>query len=226
MDLNALAKTKGRIDLAGAPQGFDALIAADLAKAHAQQKLGGLVLFVARDGQRATSFQDALKFFAPDLPVMTLPSWDCLPYDRIGPSASVAAARTATLTALARREAKDSTAVILVTTVPAVLQRVPPRSSLKAAAFSAKTGDRVDVSDLERYFSVNGYVRASTVSERGEFAVRGGVIDVFPPGAEEPVRLDLFGDELESIRGFDPETQRSTRAADQRRSPAGQRGAG
>src|SRR5690606_9247495 len=72
-------------------------------------------------------------------------------------------------------------------------------------------GQDVDIKDLEAYFAVNGYVRASTVSEKGEFAIRGGVIDVFPPGAEEPVRLDLFGDTLESIRGFDPETQRSTR---------------
>ena len=208
--MTKLARTKGRIELGGAPQGYDAMIAADLARAHATAKSGGVTLFIARDGPRATQFAEALGFFAPELVVRQLPSWDCLPYDRIGPSASVAAARTATLSNLARRRADDDTPLILVATVPAVLQRVPPRSVLKAASFSAKTGDRVEVAVLERYFSVNGYVRASTVSERGEFAVRGGVIDVFPPGADEPVRLDLFGDELESIRGFDPETQRST----------------
>ena len=82
--------------------------------------------------------------------------------------------------------------------------------AIRAASFTARVGEDVDTASLERYFAVNGYVRASTVSERGEFAVRGGVIDVFPPGAEEPVRLDLFGDTLEQIRGFDPETQRST----------------
>jgi transcription-repair coupling factor (superfamily II helicase) len=79
------------------------------------------------------------------------------------------------------------------------------------ASYSAKAGQDVDIADLERYFAVNGYQRASTVSERGEFAIRGGVIDVFPASADEPVRLDLFGDTLESIRAFDPETQRSTR---------------
>ncbi|CAN5202951.1 transcription-repair coupling factor [soil metagenome] len=208
--MTKLARNKGRIELGGAPQGYDAMIAADLARAHATAKSGGVTLFIARDGPRATQFADSLAFFAPELTVRQLPSWDCLPYDRIGPSASVAAARTATLSNLARRRGDDDTPLILVATVPSVLQRIPPRSVLKAASFSAKVGDRVEVPALERYFGVNGYVRASTVSERGEFAVRGGVIDVFPPGADEPVRLDLFGDELESIRGFDPETQRST----------------
>ena len=102
----------------------------------------GAVLFVARDGPRATAFAEALAFFAPELPVMQLPSWDCLPYDRVGPSPAVAAARTATLTALARRDPKDSSPLVLVTTVPAVLQRVPPREALKAAAFSARSGGR------------------------------------------------------------------------------------
>ncbi|MGI9169745.1 MAG: CarD family transcriptional regulator, partial [Caulobacteraceae bacterium] len=100
---------------------------------------------------------------------------------------------------------------LLVTTAPALLQRVPPRAAVNRAGYAAAVGAGVDIADLERCFAVNGYHRASTVSERGEFAVRGGVIDVFPPGGEEPVRLDLFGDTLESIRAFDRETQRSTR---------------
>jgi transcription-repair coupling factor (superfamily II helicase) len=100
---------------------------------------------------------------------------------------------------------------MLVTAAPALLQRVPEKSVLLRASYSAKVGNSVDVADLERYFAINGYSRASTVSERGEFAIRGGVIDVYPPAAEEPVRLDLFGDTLESIRAFDPETQRSTK---------------
>ena len=204
-DLKRIATARGRLDLTGAPEGFDALVVADLAKAHK-----GLTVYVARDAARVGAFADALAFFDSALSVVRFLSWDCLPYDRIGPSPAVAAARMATLSALAHRK-KGEAPLVLVVTATALLQRVPPAAAIKAASYMARTGRDVSVADLERYFAVNGYVRASTVSERGEFAIRGGVIDVFPPGAEEPVRLDLFGDTLESIRAFDPETQRSTR---------------
>ena len=205
-DLVKIAKGKGRIDLVGAPEGFDAMVVRDLARAHK-----GVTVFVARDGQRAGDFAAALRFFDGGLAQLRLPSWDCLPYDRSGPSASVAATRMAALSQLAARKAGEAAPLVLITTAGALMQRVPPRSAIAKASYQAKTGRDVAVADLERYFAVNGYTRASTVSERGEFAIRGGVIDVYPPSAEEPVRLDLFGDTLESIRGFDPETQRSTR---------------
>ena len=204
-DLKYVAKADGRLELTGAPEGFDALVMADIARAR-----GGLTVFVARDGARASAFIDAMRFFAPEIPVLQLPSWDCLPFDRIGPSAGIAAQRMATLSQLARGDFAGK-ATLLVTAAPAILQRLPSRADLKRAGYSAKPGQDVAIGDLERYFAVNGYSRASTVSERGEFAIRGGVIDVFPPGGEEPVRLDLFGDTLESIRAFDPETQRSTK---------------
>lgn len=203
-DLAKLAKGRGRIDLTGAPEGFDAMAVADLARAHK-----GLTVFVARDGPRAIDFAEALKFFDPKLEQMSFPSWDCLPYDRVGPSPGVAASRMATLSRLAAHKPTD--ALVLILTAPALMQRVPSRAAVMAAHYPARVGRTVEVAHLERHFAMNGYARASTVSERGEFAVRGGVIDVFPPGAEEPVRLDLFGDTLESIRAFDPETQRSTK---------------
>jgi transcription-repair coupling factor (superfamily II helicase) len=206
LDLSRIAKAPGRLDFAGAPEGFDALVVADIARARK-----GVVVFVARDGARATAFEGGLAFFAPDLPVLTVPSWDCLPYDRIGPSAGVGAARMAALSALANRKPGVAEPLVVIVTAPAMVQRVPPRTAIAAASYRARTGRDIEIADLERYFAVNGYVRASTVSEKGEFAIRGGVIDVFPPGAEEPVRLDLFGDTLESIRAFDPETQRSTK---------------
>jgi transcription-repair coupling factor (superfamily II helicase) len=178
---------------------------ADIVKAR-----GGLNVFVARDTARASAFAGALKFFAQNIEILTIPSWDCLPYDRIGPSAGIAAQRMAALSRLARGP-QGKAPLVAVVTVPGLLQRVPPLKALESASYQARTGQDVQVADLERYFAVNGYVRASTVSDRGEFAIRGGVIDVFAPAAEEPVRLDLFGDTLESIRAFDPETQRSTR---------------
>ena len=204
-EMRRVSDDPGRLDLVGAPEGFDALVMADIVRARK-----GLSVFVARDGARMSAFADAFRFFATNIEVLTFPAWDCLPYDRIGPSAGVAAHRMTTLSRLvAGIDAR--TPVLLVTTVPALVQRVPPKSAVQRASYSAKVGDTVELADLEAYFSVNGYQRASTVSERGEFAIRGGVIDVFPPSAEEPVRLDLFGDTLESIRAFDPESQRSTR---------------
>ena len=177
----------------------------DIGRAH-----GGLCVFVARDGSRAQAFAEAMAFFAPETAVIDFPAWDCLPYDRVGPSAGCAAERMAVLTRLARGVDTKRPA-LLVTTASALMQRVPPKEAVLAAAWSTGVGASVDLTELERHFAVNGYQRASTVSERGEFAVRGGVIDVFSPGADEPVRLDLFGDTLESIRAFDRETQRSTR---------------
>jgi transcription-repair coupling factor (superfamily II helicase) len=203
--LKRISQAPGRLDLVAAPEGFDALVMADIARVR-----GGLSVFVARDTARAAAFAGALKFFAPDMPVLRFPSWDCLPYDRMGPSPAIGAERMATLSRLALgMDAK--TPVMLATTAHALLQRLPPHEAVRKASYLARAGQDVNVADLERYFAVNGYARASTVAERGEFAIRGGVIDVWAPGAEEPVRLDLFGDSLESIRAFDPETQRSTK---------------
>ncbi len=204
-DIRRVTNAAGALELSGAPEGFDALVMSDIARAR-----GGLNVFVARDGSRAAAFADAMAFFAPETDIIDFPAWDCLPYDRSGPSAGIAAERMAVLTKLARGWKAEKPA-LLVTTAAALLQRTPPRAAVSQAGYSAAVGANVDVADLERYFAINGYQRASTVSERGEFAVRGGVIDVFPPGASEPARLDLFGDTLESIRGFDRETQRSTR---------------
>ena len=199
-----IAAAPGGLELAGTPEGFDALVAGDLLR-----RRGGVGLFVARDFQRANALIEALGFFAPDIEVLRLPAWDCLPYDRVSPSAGVAAERMAALTRLTR--GREDRPLMVVATVAAAVQRVPARQSMVQAAWSTRVGRVVDIAELERHFAINGYQRASTVSERGEFAIRGGVIDVFPPGAAEPVRLDMFGDTLESIRAFDPETQRSTR---------------
>ena len=204
--MDGAAPARVDIEVGGAPEGFDALKVAEALKAS-----GGVSLFVARDHARLAAFAQAFQFFAKDIEVLEYPAWDCLPYDRMSPSASVSARRMATLSRLARRRAEGEAPVLVVTTAAAAGQRTPPKSVTASAAFSARSGADLDTAALEAYFASNGYLRASTVSERGEYAIRGGVIDVFPPGFEEPVRLDLFGSELESIRAFDPLTQRSTR---------------
>ncbi len=202
--LSRILREPGHLRVAGAPEGFDALAVADAARAR-----GGVSAFVARDEARAAAFIEALAFFAPDLEVLRFNNWDCLPYDRMGPTPGVSASRMAALSRLVHRKPKEPP-LLVVTSTGALMQRLPPRDQVRTAGFSAKPNEDVDVELLEFYFAANGYQRASTVSERGEFAIRGGVIDVFPPGAEEPVRLDLFGDTLETLRRFDPLTQRST----------------
>ena len=199
-----IAAVHGTATVCGAPEGLDALVFADTARLR-----GGVNVFIARDDSRAAAFVAALQFFAPDIELLRLPAWDCQPYDRISPSPRVAARRAATLAKLASGELGPAT--LVVTTVNAMAQRCPPRSVLQDSGLSIRPGASVDVDVLVRHFTANGYSRAATVMEPGDFAVRGGVVDVYPPGATEPVRLDFFGDTLESIRAFDPETQRSLR---------------
>lgn len=194
-----------RLTAAGLPEGADALV---VTRAAAQ--ISGRVLFIARDDARAASFTAACRFFQSDIPVLNLPAWDALPYDRVSPSRALASKRAGALYSLLA--VKADRPLIIVTTVSAILQRVPPRKVIKAAGFRAKAGDDVRREDLEAYLSRNGYIRASTVVEPGDYAVRGGLIDIFPPTRKAPLRLDFFGDELESIREFDIETQRTTHA--------------
>jgi len=198
-------RTPGRLPVYGAPEGADAMLAA---RAAADEAHGGRVLFVARDAARASAAANAIRFFAPALPVVDLPAWDCLPYDRVSPSADVVARRMAALAFLA--DAPADRPSVIVTTVNALVQRTPPADVVRGASFSARPSESVDIDDLVRRLTANGFARSSTVREAGEFAVRGGLLDLFPPGASEPLRLDFFGDTLESIRAFDPESQRTT----------------
>ncbi|MCB1382635.1 MAG: transcription-repair coupling factor [Notoacmeibacter sp.] len=170
---------------------------------------GGPVLFVARDGARVPGLVQALAFAAPGLPVLELPAWDCLPYDRVSPGADAAARRIDALAGLIALARKPHPAFI-ITSANGLLQRVPPREMIEAQTLVLKPGNRADMTDLARRLELNGFERTGTVRDVGEFAVRGGILDLFVPGAEEPLRLDFFGDTLESIRAFDPASQRTT----------------
>ena len=188
------------ITVAGAPEGFDAkLILAELAK-------GQPVCHIARDDKRLAAVQSALAFFAPGVPVFVFPAWDCLPYDRVSPNTDISAARMATLAALVHAMPAQ---FILLTTLSAATQRVPARSTLREAAFTATVGKRLDEGALRAFLVRMGFTQSPNVMEPGDYAVRGGIIDIFPPGQSGPVRLDLFGDVLDAARRFDPATQRT-----------------
>jgi transcription-repair coupling factor (superfamily II helicase) len=190
----------------GVADGYEAFALATIAGEIAPE---GPLVFVARDGLRLPAIAEALSFCAPGLPVLELPAWDCLPYDRVSPGSDAAARRLDALAAMAALARKPHRAVVL-TTANALLQRVPPAAAMEAQTFRAKPGNQVDMKALVSRLEVSGFERVPTVREVGEFAVRGGILDLFVPGAEEALRLDFFGDTLESIRAFDPASQRTT----------------
>lgn len=191
----------GRRDVGAAPEGADVLLAAKLAGE------GRDVLFVLRDDAGLARRAAVAEFFAPGTDTIEFPAWDCLPYDRVSPRRALVGRRLAALGQLTENAGGGR---LILTTVSAVLQRVPPRDFLKGAGKVLKSGTRIEpdelVCDLERF----GFNRIETVTEPGEYAVRGGIVDVYPAGAGGPVRLDFFGDELDTLRSFDPATQRST----------------
>ncbi|OUD10827.1 transcription-repair coupling factor [Marivivens niveibacter] len=194
------------ITVCGAPEGFDAqLILNEIEKSNAP------VLHVARDDRRLTEIQAAISFFAPDMPVVVFPAWDCLPYDRVSPNADVSAARMATLAALCHGMPAK---FVVLTTLNAATQKIPARDVLKSASFTARVNHRMDEEGLRKYLVRMGFTQSPTVMEPGDYAVRGGIIDIFPPGESGPVRLDLFGDVLDSARRFDPATQRTIEKLD------------
>jgi transcription-repair coupling factor (superfamily II helicase) len=191
-------------------EGAEGLVLADLARAIAARPDAPAVSLavVCRDGQRMQALSRALGFFGPDLQLMEFPAWDCLPYDRVSPNAAVVAQRMTALSRLTRRKGHDKASVLL-TTVNAISQRVPAREFVATHALSVAPGNVVGMASIVEWLELNGYMRASTVREPGEYAVRGGILDLFPPGMDMPVRLDFFGDSLETIKTFDAETQRS-----------------
>ena len=192
--------------IGGAPEGFDARLILDEAA-----RSGGPVLHVARDDKRLAAMQAALGFFAPEMPVLTFPAWDCLPYDRVSPHADISAARMATLAGLVHGMPQQ---FVLLTTLSAATQKIPAREVLREAAFTARVGHRIDEKALRAFLVRMGFVQAPTVMEPGDYAVSGGIIDIYPPGEGGPVRLDLFGDTLDGARRFDPVSQRTTEKLD------------
>jgi transcription-repair coupling factor (superfamily II helicase) len=199
------------LTLASVADGAEGLVVADLSRAVAARPKAPAtsLLVVCRDGPRMAQLARALAFFAPDIAVLEVPAWDCQPYDRVSPHAGVVAQRLTALSRLARLKGRDRAAIVL-TTVNAAVQRVPAKTLVAGQALSAAPGNMIAMDGIVRWLDLNGFMRSSTVREPGDYAVRGGIIDLFAPGMAEPVRLDFFGDTLESIRSFDPETQRST----------------
>ena len=205
----------GHTLIGGAPEGVDALLIAEMAG------FGNDVLAVARDDVSMARTSEALSFFAPDIERLEFPAWDCLPYDRVSPRPELVNRRIDTLVRLLESKVEGGgdgkgsgkgpgKGKVILTTVSAFLQRVPPRRGFADAEMTLRAGERLAPDELDNFLQTNGYVRTDTVMEPGEYAKRGGIVDVFPAGAAEPLRLDFFGDDLEGLRAFTAASQRTT----------------
>ena len=203
--LQKILRAGAPLTLAGVPSGFLPWLAGDLARA--AHVGGGRAVVIAADEAAMRAIADVAHLFAPELDVITLPAWDCLPYDRASPALRVMAER---LAALERLQAKPNKPQLLVTTANAATQRMLTPFRIRQLTRRLSEGERIDRDALIALLSANGYQRSDAVHEAGEFAVRGSIIDLFPAGEREAIRLDFFGDEIESMRRFDPADQRTT----------------
>ncbi|WP_375291231.1 transcription-repair coupling factor [Qipengyuania sp.] len=201
-DLSRILKAKQPLTLAAVARGAQPLVLADIARAASKR-----AVFIAPDEAAMRGVSEAAAFFAPELEVIEFPAWDCLPYDRASPALSISARR---LAALFRLQAGGSAPQLLVTTVNALTQRVLTPFRVRETIREFKPGMEIGMESLAAMLRRQGYGRTDTVIDAGEFAIRGSIVDIYPSGLDQGLRLDFFGDELESLRTFDPSTQMST----------------
>jgi len=179
--------------------------AAALAIANAARQHTGLSLVITADTSSALQLEGELRFFCDSeqpLEVMHLADWETLPYDTISPHQDIISERLSTLYRL-----PSTRHAVLVVSVTTLLQRLMPQSYLLGNSLMVRTGERILINDMRANLEKAGYRCVDTVYEHGEFAVRGALIDIFPMGSSLPYRIDLFDDEVETLRTFDPETQ-------------------
>ncbi len=197
---------KNKKILSGVPEGLDAYFL--VKKFHDD---GGPLIHIARDDTRALALKTAITFFDPNIAFLEFPAWDCVPYDLVSPNKEISCLRMSALTTLALEKAKTH---IIITTVNAICQRVPPKDFIESASFVLEVGKSFNRDHLICHLVSMGYVNSSTVTAKGEFAVRGGIIDIFSPNTKFPTRLDFFGDSLDRAKHFDIDTQLSKGSID------------
>src|SRR6478672_3751710 len=209
--LQRVLRAEQQLTLGGVPTGFLPWLAADLARAAHGSGKGSRAVAIVADEAAMRALAETVPLFAPEVQVLTLPGWDCLPYDRASPALRVMAERLATLSAL---QATPDKPQLLVATASAASQRLLTPFRIRQLTRRIQEGERIQRESLVEQLNALGYQRADTVAEHGEYAVRGSLIDVFPAGADLALRLDFFGDEIDSVRRFDPADQRSTDKAE------------
>ncbi len=205
MDLPKL-KPGHRFTLPRPPGSADALLLAR--QAQADKALGRLTVIVTAQAADTQRLIEEVAFFAPTVRAAVFPDWETLPYDTFSPHQDLISERLATLWQISRRGQEHGIDLVLVPATTALYRLAPP-SFLAAYTFHFKTGQKLDESRLKAQLALAGYSHVSQVVSPGEYAVRGSLIDLYPMGSPMPYRVDLFDDEIDSIRSFDPDTQRS-----------------
>ncbi|WP_293941455.1 transcription-repair coupling factor [Sphingomonas sp.] len=209
--LSRILKAGEPLILAAVPTGFLPWLAADLARAADGTAKSGRAVILAADEAAMRALADTVPVFAPEVEVLTLPAWDCLPYDRASPALRVMAERLATLQLL---QIPRKGPQLLVTTANAAAQRMLTPFRIRQLTRRLAEGERIDRDALIKLLGANGYQRTDAVHDAGDYAVRGSLIDLFPAGQSTAIRLDFFGDEIETMRRFDPADQRTTGPAE------------
>src|SRR5699024_4015171 len=161
-----------------------------------------LTVVIVADEQQAYRLQDELRFFAGDTPVYHFPDWETLPYDVFSPHSEIVSERLAVLHGLPRLDGG-----VLIVAADTLLQPLPPAEFVDARSLVLTCGDQLEPLAIRARLEAAGYAAVSEVQTHGEFALRGSILDLFPMGARTPFRIDLFDDEIDSIRGFDPDRQ-------------------
>ncbi len=201
-DLQTILSATRPLTLSGVPGGFLPSLLADLARAAPRR-----LVYVAPDEATMRAIAATAPYFAPELEIVQYPAWDCLPYDRASPTLRVQAERIA---ALHHLQTAPTGPQLVLTTVNAATQRTLTPFRVRQLVATLKGGERIGRDKVAALLAANGYTRTDTVHDQGEYAVRGGLVDLFPSGEDHALRLDFFGDEIESVRTFDPVDQRTT----------------
>ncbi len=183
--------------------------ALSLAIAESASSAKRFTLLLTADSQSAERLKEELAFFAPELPVLHFPDWETLPYDVFSPHQDIISQRIAAL-----HQLPELTHGVLVVPITTALHRLAPKRFLLGSSLVLDVGQKLDVEQMRSRLEATGYRCVDTVYEHGEFAVRGALIDLFPMGSAQPYRIDLFDDEIETLRTFDPENQRSIEKVD------------
>ncbi len=198
------------IPFCGIPNGYQGFVFADILK-----KTPIHCHIVPNDKQLAF-VRETVALMYPDIRILSFPNWDTVPYDRVSPKSDIVGERIDTLIALKELNENKKTRqkTLILVTASALLQYVPPLSFFEKGTLSLQIGKEIPFTQVRDYLQQNNYVSVNTVMAMGEYAIRGGLIDIFPTGYEHPVRIDFFGDEVDSMKYFDEVTQRTLKSVD------------